>query len=40
MGRLMLLIVLGVVVVMLFAWASGRALFWLRATFPPNRRRR
>ena len=40
MGRLMLLVVLGVVAVMLVAWALGRALFWLRATFPPRRRSR
>ena len=43
MTRFLLAVMLGVVVLMVFSWALGRIIFWLRATFPPNpppRRRR
>lgn len=40
MSRVLVVVVLGVTVLMIVAWALGRVLFWLRVTFPPNRRRR
>ncbi len=40
MSRPLVVLVLGVAALMLLSWALGRILFWLRATFPPNRRRR
>jgi hypothetical protein len=36
MTRLLLVVMLGVVALMVVAWALGRAIFFLRATFPPN----
>jgi hypothetical protein len=39
MSRPLVILVLGVAALMLLSWALGRILFWLRATFPPNRRR-
>lgn len=39
MASLFVLIVLVVVVVMTIMWAFGKALWWLRVTFPPQRRR-
>jgi hypothetical protein len=38
--RFLLAVMLGVVVLMVFSWALGRIIFWLRATFPPNPRPR
>ncbi len=40
MSRPLVVLVVGVVALMLLSWGLGRILFWLRATFPPNRRRR
>lgn len=40
MSRPLLVLVLGVTALMVVAWALGRVLFWLRATFPPAPRRR
>ncbi|HTV01272.1 MAG TPA: hypothetical protein VMF13_12065 [Luteitalea sp.] len=42
MSRVLIVILVAVAVLMVVAWALGRLLFWLRATFPPNppRRRR
>lgn len=39
MNRFLLLVVLGVVALMVVSWALGRVIFFLRATFPPNRSR-
>ena len=39
MSRPLVVLVVGVVALMVFSWALGRVIFWLRATFPPNRRR-
>lgn len=36
MTRLLLVMMLGVAALMVLAWALGRVIFWLRATFPPN----
>lgn len=38
MSRPLIVLVLGVTALLALSWALGRALFWLRATFPPNRR--
>jgi hypothetical protein len=40
MSRVLLVIVLAVVALMVVAWALGRIMFFLRATFPPRPRRR
>lgn len=40
MNRLLLVLLIGVTALMVIAWALGRVIFWLRATFPPNPRRR
>jgi hypothetical protein len=37
MSRPLVVLVLGVIALMVVSWALGRILFWLRATFPPNR---
>ncbi|MGV3516410.1 hypothetical protein [Luteitalea sp.] len=37
MSRPLVVLVLGVIALMVVSWALGRVLFWLRATFPPNR---
>ena len=37
MTRFLLLIVVAVIVLLCVSWALGRVIFWLRATFPPNR---
>jgi len=41
MSRVLVVTVIAVTAVMVVAWALGRVLFWLRATFPrrPPRRR-
>ncbi|AMY09769.1 hypothetical protein LuPra_02993 [Luteitalea pratensis] len=39
MSRPLVVLVLGVTALMALSWAVGRVIFWLRATFPPNRRR-
>ena len=40
MSRPLVILVLGVSALMVLSWALGRVIFWLRATFPPNRRKR
>jgi hypothetical protein len=40
MSRPLVVLVLGVTALMVLSWALGRVIFWLRATFPPARRRR
>jgi hypothetical protein len=40
MSRPLMVLILGVTALMVLSWALGRIIFWLRATFPPARRRR
>ena len=40
MSRVLLVIVLAVVALMVVAWALGRIMFFLRATFPTQPKRR
>lgn len=40
MSRPLVVLVLGVSALMVLSWALGRVIFWLRATFPPNKRKR
>jgi hypothetical protein len=40
MASLLIPILLAVVVLLTFCWASGKLLWWLRVTFPPKPRRR
>lgn len=40
MNRFVLVLVIAITALMVLSWALGRVIFWLRATFPPNRRRR
>ena len=40
MSRPLIVLVLGVSALMVLSWGLGRVIFWLRATFPPNKRKR
>jgi hypothetical protein len=40
MSRPLVILVLGVSALMVLSWALGRVIFWIRATFPPRKRRR
>ena len=39
MSRPLIVLVLGVSALMVLSWGLGRLIIWLRATFPPNKRK-